>query len=112
MALNTAGLNVQANAFAAAATHLALHTADPGTTGTSSSAAARVTAGWAAAANGAVVASNKAFTGGAASGPVTHVGFWSAITGGTFYGSSPLTGDLTFNAAGEYNITTLTVSGS
>jgi hypothetical protein len=112
MALNDALLNIGANAMAAAATHLAIHTAQPDATGSNQSTAARVAASWPAAATGDLTITNKAFTGGAASGPATHVGFWSAATGGTFYGWAALTGDQTFNAAGEYTITSLTVNGS
>lgn len=52
-----------------------------------------------------------AFTGtpGAAA---TNALFFSASSAGTFYGYDALTGDQTFNAAGEYNITALTVTGS
>jgi hypothetical protein len=42
----------------------------------------------------------------------THALFYSASTGGTFYGYDALTGDQAFNAAGEYSITALTVTGS
>lgn len=52
-----------------------------------------------------------AFTGSAGAG-ATHVHFWSASTSGTFYGFKALTGDQAFNAAGEYNITSLTLTGS
>lgn len=33
-------------------------------------------------------------------------------TGGTFYGEVVLTGDTTFNSAGQYNVTSITVTGS
>lgn len=102
-----AGLNAAANGFAAAFPYLAIHTADPGTGGTSPAASARVAAGWGAAANGVITATNKAFTGGAASGPATYVGYWSALTAGTFGGSRALTGDQTFNASGQYTITSV-----
>jgi hypothetical protein len=42
----------------------------------------------------------------------THALFFSASTGGTFYGFDALTGDQAFNAAGAYSITSLTVTGS
>jgi hypothetical protein len=42
----------------------------------------------------------------------THALFYSASTAGTFYGYDALTGDQAFNAAGEYSITALTVTGS
>lgn len=42
----------------------------------------------------------------------THALFFSAATAGTFYGFDALTGDQTFNASGDYSITSLTVTGS
>lgn len=42
----------------------------------------------------------------------THALFFSASTAGTFYGFDALTGDQAFNAAGEYDITALTITGS
>ena len=113
MPLNNTALDAGANHLATLMTHLALHTADPGATGTNPASSARVTAAWTpASGNGNLVATNKNFTGGAANGACTYVGFWSAITGGTFYGSQILTGDTTFNSAGEYTITSLTVDGN
>lgn len=52
-----------------------------------------------------------AFTGtpGAAA---THALFFSAASAGTFYGYKALTGDATFNASGEYNLTAGTITGS
>jgi hypothetical protein len=52
-----------------------------------------------------------AFTGTPGAG-ATHALFYSANTAGTFYGYDALTGDQTFNAAGAYSITSLTVTGS
>jgi hypothetical protein len=112
MPLNDTLLNVGASAMAGVATHLSLATANPEPTGTNQATSARVAASWPAPSAGDLVISNKAFTGGAANGPATHVCFWSAISGGTFYGSAALTGDTTFNSAGEYTITSMTVNGS
>jgi len=42
----------------------------------------------------------------------TNALFYSASTAGTFYGYDALTGDQAFNAAGTYDITSLTVTGS
>lgn len=42
---------------------------------------------------------------GTAGAAATHGLFYSASSGGTFYGSKALTGDQTFNAAGTYSIT-------
>ncbi|KQN99684.1 hypothetical protein ASF21_12820 [Arthrobacter sp. Leaf234] len=118
MALVAAGLNVEKNALAAAATHIALHSADPGATGANQTSAGRVAAGWPASANGLIVVAGKNFTGGAGNGPVTHVGLWGGATGGTFYGSFPIptgngsTNDVQFNAAGEYTLTSFALQGA
>jgi hypothetical protein len=114
MGLNNASLNLMADEWATIYTHLSLHTAAPDIdTGTNESTAGRVAASWpAASGSGDLTITNKAFTGGASGGACTHVGFWTLATGGTFGGFKALTGDQTFNAAGEYTITTLTVDGS
>lgn len=111
MALNTAGIQLGGVAIASGITHLAIHTAAPDASGSNQATSARVASGLTSTA-GVVSCSNKAFTGGAASGPATYVGFWSAITAGTFLGSQILTGDQTFNAAGQYTLTSLTLTGS
>lgn len=112
--LNDTILNIGNAAQQAVATHAGLFTAEPnaaGTTNVASSARQAIT--WVTAANGDMVFTvDLAFTGGAASGPCTHVGLWSASTSGTFYGYFALTGDQTFNAAGEYTVTGLTVTGT
>lgn len=112
MALADSLLNAGAAAMAAAATHLSLHSATPSATGSNETAAPRVPAAWSTPAGGDITATGRAFTGGVANGPVTHVGLWSAATGGTFYGSVALSGDTSFNAAGEYTVASLTVNGS
>lgn len=113
MALNDTILNIGNAAMQTAMTHAAIHTAQPDATGSNASAAARQAITWVTAANGDMIATvDLAFTGGAASGAATHVGFWSALTAGTFYGWLPLTGDQTFNAAGEYTVTAITITGT
>lgn len=113
MALLDTTLNIGATAIGAAITHVAIHTAAPDGTGSNPATSARVAVTWGTAANGDITATAPlAFTGGAASGPATYVGLWSASTSGTFRGSQALTGDQTFNAAGEYTINTLTINGS
>lgn len=112
MSWNDALLNIGANAMAAAAPYLSLHSATPDASGSNQTTAARVAASWPSAATGDLTITNKAFTGGAASGPVTDVGYWSTLTGGTFYGSTAVTGDSTFNSAGEFTITSLIVNGA
>jgi len=111
--LNDTILNIGNAAQQAAMTHMAIHTAQPDAAGSNQETSARQVITWVTAANGDIIATvDLAFTGGAASGPATHIGFWSASSGGTFYGWLPLTGDQTFNAAGEYTVTGVTVTGT
>jgi hypothetical protein len=113
MALNDTILNIGAAAMQAAMTHMAIHTAQPDAAGSNQSSAGRQAITWVTAANGDMVATvDLAFTGGASSGPATHAGFWSASTSGTFYGWYALTGDQTFNAAGEYTVTGISIPGT
>lgn len=113
MPLNDALLNVGVTAMQTSATYISIHTALPSAVGSNESTAPRIAAGWGAAANGDFgTLANKAFTGGALSGPATYLGFWSAVSGGSFFGWVPLTGDQTFNAAGAYTVTSVTISGT
>jgi hypothetical protein len=112
MAFNDTALNAGANAMAAAFPYLSLHTTGAVTSSTNESTAARVAAAWSSAATGDISVTSKAFTGGAASGPAVRVGYWSAATAGTYGGGSLLTGDQTFNTAGEYTVTGITENGA
>jgi hypothetical protein len=114
MPLTDAALDVMANALKSAATHASLHSANPGTNGANETSAARQAIAWDGPTSGGDLSltGTEAFTGGAASGAVTHVGLWSAASGGTFYGGFALTGDQTFNAAGEYTLTEITITGT
>lgn len=96
------------------ATHLQLYTAEPNAAGTTNvSSAGRQAITWVTAANGDMVATvDMAFTGGTPNGACTYGGFWSAGSGGTFYGYEPLTGDQTFNSSGEYTVLGITVTGT
>ncbi len=98
-----------ANWLASVAPYLALHSAEPGETGVDETTATRVAAGWTPASGGRLLLPGRTFVGGAANGPVTHLGFWSALTGGLFYGSGALAGDQVFNANGAYNLDALSV---
>lgn len=112
MAWLDSALNTGMNAMTAAYPYLSLHTTGAVTSSANESTAARVAAGWSGAALGDTAVVNKSFTGGAASGPVVRVGYWSLATGGVYGGSSLLTGDQTFNAAGEYTVTGITENSS
>lgn len=99
-------LDVGMDAIVAAFPYLSLHTTGAVTSSANESTAARVAASWTSALGDASVTS-KSFTGGAANGPVVRVGYWSLASGGTYGGGSLLTGDQTFNAAGEYTVTSI-----
>ncbi len=77
-----------AGSYAALATHASLHTADPGTTGTSevtggSPAYARVSISWTAGSSDGIYTATVTFNL-PASTTTTHLGLWSALTGGSF----------------------------
>jgi hypothetical protein len=112
MPLTDATLNSLGTSLGGLATHLSLHTADPGTTGTNESTAGRQAVSWTVDADGDLTSGSKSFTGGASNGAVTHVGLWSASSGGTFRGAFALTGDTTFNSAGAYTVTQVTINGT
>jgi hypothetical protein len=113
MALNDAILNIGNAAAQTAMTHAQIHTAEPNASGSNEATSAREAITWVTAANGdLVITADLAFTGGASSGPATHIGFWSALTTGTFYGWLLLSGDTTFNAAGEYTVTGVNITGT
>lgn len=113
MALNDTILNIGAAAMQAAMTHAQIHTAQPNASGSNEASSARQAITWVTAANGDMVATvDLAFTGGASNGAATHIGFWSASSAGTFYGWQVLTGDQTFNAAGEYTVTGVSIPGT
>lgn len=113
MALTDATLQSLGNSLAALITHVGISTADPGTTGLNPSSAARVPVTWVVDADGDLTLSAPLnFTGGASNGAVHSFTFWSASTGGTFRGSYPVTGDATFNSAGEYQATAITLNGT
>lgn len=51
------------------------------------------------------------FTGGNPGADVYSVTLWDAETGGVFYGEHPLTGDVTFNALGDFQVTAIDFTG-
>jgi hypothetical protein len=113
--LTDAAMVIGAAAIKAAITHLQLHTAAPGGSGTSNvatSARLAVTWGSTTGAGDWDLASALDFTGGAASGPIHSVTGWSASSGGTFLGVWLMTGDTAFNATGKYRLTSLSLDGS
>lgn len=110
MSINAALEQIGATSMAAALGQLSVHTGDPGAAGTSNTTTASKEDATFAASGGTIsLSSAVSFTGGAASGACTHYGLWDSA-GTTFYGSGILSGDQAFNAAGEYDIDTLTIT--
>lgn len=109
MPLNTAGINAFLEDGNEAVVYVAIGS---GQTSGDQTSAARVQLTSTVAA-GVITATGipYAYTGTPGAG-ATNALFFSAASGGTFYGYDALTGDATFNAAGEYNLTALTITGS
>lgn len=87
---------------------VSLHTADPGTTGTSevtggSPAYARKAVTWAAAATSSK-SSSAGVTFDVPLATITHLGYWSALSAGTFYGSRALDSNQVFATQGTYTV--------
>lgn len=112
MALNNTCMNLLGTYLTTIATHVSLHSADPGSTGTSEiTAVGRKAATFAVGTDGDLDLTGVLnFTGGTPNAACTHVGLWSAGSGGTFRGGFALTGDQTLNAAGNYDVTELQIN--
>ena len=108
--LNTAAIQIGSAAIAAVLDTVKLHTGDPGAAGTSNTTTAGSGAATFSSTSGVITLDAPVdFTGGAASGACTWVSVWDATV---HYGNYQLTGDQTFNAAGEYTLDSLTITGS
>lgn len=109
MGLNNTAKNLMLDALGAVAVFASLHTADPGSTGTSevsggSPAYARKAITWNAASAGNLDNNGNPTFDVPASTTITHIGFWSAVTAGTFYGGQAVTNE-TFGGQGTYSTT-------
>lgn len=109
MALNDNAKNAMLDHLASLATFASLHSADPGATGLNELAGgtpayARKSITWNAAATGALDSSNQPVFDVEGGDTVAFVGFWSAVSAGTFYGSADVT-DETFGGQGTYTLT-------
>lgn len=107
--LSTSGKTALLNGFTGQAGYVSLHTADPGATGTSevaggSPAYARKAVSWGTPANGSVASNGAVVFDVPGSTTITHLGYWSAATGGTFLGSRALDASQTFATQGTYTI--------
>lgn len=115
MPLTDATLNSMGTNLDGLITHVSLHTADPGLTGTSEVVGggyARLACALTVDADGDLTLDAPLAFSGPALGAVSHIGLWSAVTAGTFRGGGALAGDTTFNAAGAYTVNTITITGT
>ena len=107
------GPDIAAAAVADAIKHISLHSANPGESGASEltgSGYARQPVTWGTSSGGAVAATNLPLLfSGAASASSPFFGGWTAATGGTFVDGGALQGDVSLNAEGDYEITSLSV---
>lgn len=113
MAFSAAGLDVMGDAITAVAVHVKLHSADPGASGTLNNTTANIgTVAWTSVDGALNLTAAEPFTGGAASGACTWVSLWNSADT-IFYGRFQITtGDLAFNAAGEYTLNDIAITGS
>lgn len=113
--LTDAVLQTLGNTLSTELAFMATFSADPGTTGaneTTGGGYARQAVTLSVDADGDLtLPSTESFTG-PASDPVHSIGFFSAVSGGTFKGAWPRTGDATYSTGGEYNVTAGTITGT
>jgi len=105
--LNDAALVVAANAVDGVISHMQLHSGARGASGTSNVIGTRVAVNGTVDGDGDITWTNVAFTGLGANQAVAEVSYWSASSGGTYYGGASITGDANANAAGEYTLTSV-----
>jgi hypothetical protein len=102
-----AGKNEMLDGLAGVVTFVSLHTADPSTDGSSEVSASPYTregVSWSSAASGSLTTGSAVVFDVPGSTTITHLGYWSASTSGTFYGSRALDTSQTFATAGTYTI--------
>jgi hypothetical protein len=116
--LNDTAKNAMLTALGTVIAYASLHTADPGTTGTSevtggSPAYARKAITWGTAATHAMAANGTLPVFDVPAGTtVTHLGFWSLASGGTFYGSAQLSSQEVYGGQGTYTVNSSTLTNN
>jgi hypothetical protein len=106
MPIFDAGLQDATNGLRGGITHVQMHSSDPGSAGTTNiTSSARQPVSFAAATGSGDSALAAAVTfAGAANAGAGWVSFWSAASGGVCKATGQLTGDTSFNAAGQYTL--------
>ena len=113
MALNANGLNAQVSGLTAVAVYGSLHTAEPNSSGSSEvtgGSYSREAISWAAASNGTAVSDAQIVFDVPGGTTITHFGYWSAASGGTFYGARALNSPQTYATDGTFTIASGNVS--
>ena len=112
MALTSGALDAMLDHLDTLVTHVSAHTALPdgaGSAEVTGGSYARQSVTFAAASGGNLNSSNQPVIPIPAGTTITHLGLWSALSAGTFYGSIDIT-DETFSSAGNYTVTDLDVN--
>jgi hypothetical protein len=109
-------LNAAVDGATALLAYASIHSANPGGTGASeiaggSPAYARVACVWPGASGDVTTLPSINFNMPAGS-TAAYVGFWSALSGGTWRGYEQLSAPESFTAQGVYALTSVTVTGS
>jgi hypothetical protein len=106
MALNDTSKNYMLNQLGSQIAYVALLTADSSGAEISggSPAYARKAITWNSASSGNLDSSNTPVFDVPGGVTITHIGFFSALTGGTYYGSSPLSASETFGSQGQFEL--------
>lgn len=101
--------------FATATCYVKLHTADPGSAGTTGAAAGsttRVQATMASASGGskAMTSMASSWTNGGTSETLSHISLWTASSAGTFQGSAALSSTQAWANTNTFSLTSLTIA--
>jgi hypothetical protein len=101
--------------FATATCFVKLHTADPGSAGTTGAAAGdtnRKQATMASATGGSKAMTSMAgsWTNGGTSETLTHISLWTASTAGTFQGSGALSASQAWVSTNTFSLTSLSIA--
>jgi hypothetical protein len=112
-----AGANRMLDGLTGGVGYVSLHTADPSTGGTSevtggSPAYARIAITWTAASGSATANSIQIVFNVPTGITIRYIGYWSALTAGTFYGSRILDAAQTFTSQGTYTLAIGAISES
>lgn len=109
MAFSNAGKNAMLSGLAAVASHVSIHSADPGTTGASEVSSARQPIAWDAPGS-SIMLLNGVEDVAMPSGTAAYFGLWTALSAGTFLCGGALSAPEVFAAPGTYHLTEITLT--